>query len=103
MFCRWCGSSLPEGAETCPKCGKPASLPSDSDVFSRESVDKVVADTTRAARDLAAAAARFTEKLAAQVKATADDPKGSASRAARRVARDLDAAREEIEKAFRDL
>jgi ribosomal protein L40E len=103
MFCRWCGTQLPENAEKCPKCGKAADLPPDAEHTSRDSVDRVVADATRAARDLSAAAARFTERLSAKMGAAADDPKGAASRAARRVARDLDAAREEIEKALRDL
>jgi hypothetical protein len=103
MYCRWCGTQLPDAAKTCPKCGKPASLASDFDPAARDAVDRVIADTTRAAKDLAAASARFTERLASKMQAAADDPKGTATRAARRIARDLDEAREEIEKALRDL
>jgi len=103
MFCRWCGTHLPEGAGTCPKCGKPTSMTSEGERSSPEAVDRIVAEAARAARDLTAAAARFTERLATKMQARADGPKGGAARAARRVARDLDAAREEIEKALRDL
>jgi uncharacterized Zn finger protein (UPF0148 family) len=103
MFCRWCGTQLPEGAVNCPSCSKPTSVPSDNRAAESDSFDRVVAETTRAARELTAAAARLTERLAKNMQATADDPKGTATRAARRVARDLDAAREEIEKALRDL
>jgi hypothetical protein len=101
MYCRWCGTQLPEGAATCPKCSKPTSdtpAGAHSDTF-----DRVIADTTRAARDLSAAAARLTDRLAKEMAATAEDPKGTATRVARRVARDLDAAREDIENALRDL
>jgi uncharacterized Zn finger protein (UPF0148 family) len=103
MFCRWCGSPLADGAETCPKCGKSTSVTSDEERTTRDAVDRAVDDTARAARDLTAAALRFTDKLSSKLKEAADDPKGTANRTARRVARDLDAAREEIEKAFRDL
>ncbi len=103
MFCRWCGTQLPEGATSCPKCGKLAGGAADAVGPGRETVDQVVAEASRAARDLTAAAARLTERLAARMQAAADDPKGTAARAARRVARDLDAAREEIEKTLRDL
>jgi hypothetical protein len=103
MFCRWCGAVLPEGAAACPKCGKPTSVAGDVEKTTRDTVDSVIADATRAAKDITAAAAQLSEKLAARLRSAADDPKGSVSRAARRVARDLDNAREEIEKALRDL
>jgi hypothetical protein len=89
--------------ETCPKCGKITPSGPDTERSSRDAVERAVADTTRAAHDLAAAATRFSERLAVKMKAAADDPKGTATRTARRVARDLDTAREEIEKALRDL
>ena len=103
MFCRFCGAALPEAAATCPKCSKPTSIPPDPSRTSREVVDRVVEETSRAARDLADAAGRFTDRLAVKMKAAADDPKGTAERTARRVARDLDRARAEIEKALKDL
>jgi len=103
MFCRWCGTQLPEGAMSCPKCGKSATGAADPERSGHETVDQVVADATRAARDLTVAAARLTERLATRMHAAAEDPKGTATRAARRVARELDAAREEIEKTLRDL
>ncbi|MCI4373625.1 MAG: hypothetical protein L3K02_08310 [Thermoplasmata archaeon] len=92
-----------DGVETCPKCGKLNAFPSEGDSSSRETMDRVVADATRAARDLTAAAARLTDRLGKKMQAAADDPKGTATRAARRVAHDLDSAREEIEKALKDL
>ncbi|MGA8275685.1 MAG: zinc ribbon domain-containing protein [Thermoplasmata archaeon] len=103
MFCRWCGTQLPDRVETCPKCGKRESRVSDSEDSGRDAVDRAVADTTRAARDLAAVAAQFSDRLATRMKAAADDPKGTATRTARRIAHDLDAARERIEKALQDL
>ena len=103
MFCRWCGALLPADAATCPQCSKPTSESNERSEPMTDSFDRVVADTTRAAKDLTAAASRLTERLAKEMQATADDPKGTATRVARRVARDLDAAREEIEKALRDL
>jgi hypothetical protein len=103
MYCRWCATELPDGAEACPKCGKTTPLPSDADRTALDSIDRAVDDTTRAAKDLARAASQFTERLADKMKGAADDPKGTATRTARRIARDLDSAREEIEKAFREL
>ncbi len=103
MFCRWCGTQLADGDEKCPKCGKPVTLPGDAESASQDSVDRIVADTTRAARDFALAASQFTERLATKMRAAAEDPQGTATRTARRVARDLDRAREEIEKALKDL
>jgi hypothetical protein len=101
MYCRWCGTQLPDRAATCPTCSKPTSL--DQDRGNPDTFDRVIADTTRAARDLSAAAVRLTDRLAKEMAATAEDPKGTATRVARRVARDLDAAREDIENALRDL
>jgi hypothetical protein len=103
MFCRWCGAALPEGAATCPTCSRPTSLPTDAPARGPDPFDQVVSDTTRAARELTVAAAKLTERLAQQMQATAQDPRGATTRAARRVARDLDAAREAIENALRDL
>jgi zinc-ribbon domain len=103
MYCRWCGTALPEGATVCPKCGRPTGDVPAAGPAASDALDQAVTETKRAARDLASAAARFTERLSVEMQATAEDPKGTAKRVARKVAEDLDAAREEIEKALRDL
>jgi cell division septum initiation protein DivIVA len=101
MYCQWCGAELPAGAAKCPKCGKATS--SASGPTGTQDFDQIIADAKRAAKDLTTAAAQLTQRLGSKMQAAADDPKGSAHRVARRVAKELDAAREEIEKALREL
>ncbi|MCI4365419.1 MAG: zinc-ribbon domain-containing protein [Thermoplasmata archaeon] len=100
MFCRWCGSQLPDGSGSCPKCGKPTDGATPPN---RDTVSQVLEDTKRAALELMSATTRLTERVASKFEEGAHDPKGTATRAARRVAHELDVAREEIEKAFREL
>ena len=110
MYCQFCGKELPAGAAVCPSCGKavgwaapgPVGAPSPASPHpsAGDTVDALVADTQRAARDLAVATARVSKILLTKADEVAKDPKGSAKRAARRAAEELDKARKEIERAL---
>jgi hypothetical protein len=114
MFCPFCGKDLPEGASACPFCGKdpgsafPGSTgpsPSKNAASSRvnESVDALVADTKRAALDLAVMSARVSRKLITKADEMAKDSPAAAKKAARIAAEQLDKARKEIEAALENL
>ncbi|HTP54830.1 MAG TPA: hypothetical protein VML94_07760 [Thermoplasmata archaeon] len=60
-------------------------------------------ESKRAAKDLAVASARLTKHLLAKAGTAARDPKGSASKAARRVGKELEAASQQIDKILKDL
>ncbi|HEV2166114.1 MAG TPA: zinc ribbon domain-containing protein [Thermoplasmata archaeon] len=115
MFCQFCGKELPASANACPACGKPVSAPSTGAPNTAgmpppppppprptagDTVDALVAETERAARDLAQATAKVSKMLFAKADEVTKDPKGSAKKAVRRAAVELDKARKEIERAL---
>ena len=62
-----------------------------------------MSDTKRAAKDLASSAAKLSERLLSKAGVAAKDPKGSAKKAAKRVAHELEEAAHEIDRIVRDL
>lgn len=102
MYCAQCGKELPQNASACPACGfalhgAPSTPPGG------DSVDQVLSETKRAARELAEASARLSKRLVVKAQTAAKDPGGSAKRAAHRVAKELDAAAHEIDRILKDL
>jgi hypothetical protein len=57
----------------------------------------------RAAKDLAANAARLSRRLGAEAEIAAKDPSGSAKRVAKKVAHELDSVAKEVDKILKDL
>lgn len=104
MYCQHCGQELPSGALTCPSCGAatPAGA-SRSGGSPPPSLEDVLSETKRAAQDLAASAARLSERLLSKAGVAAKDPKGSAKKAVKRVAKELEGAAREVDRIVRDL
>jgi cell division septum initiation protein DivIVA len=102
MFCPQCGKEIPSGSPTCPACGYLA-VPQPASKSSPDSIDDVVAELKRAAKDLARSAAALSGRVVDKAGDAAKDPKGSAKRVTRKVAQELDHASKEIERILRDL
>ena len=99
MYCAQCGKELPASAVTCPACGSPsASVPRSGDT-----IDQVLNDTKRAAKELAEATAKLSRRLVEKAQTAAKEPRASAKKAAKRVAKELDSAAKEIDRILRDL
>ena len=101
MYCQACGKELPSGAPTCPACG--ARLGSAPTAGSPDPLASAVADLQRAAKDLAANAARLSRRLASEAEIAAQDPSGSARKVAKKVANELENVSRDVEKILRDL
>jgi hypothetical protein len=102
MYCQSCGKELPTGSATCPFCGFAAPAPGRR-AGSSSSLDDVLFETKRAAQDLASSAAKLSERLLTKAGYAAKDPKGSAKKAVKRVAEELEGAAREIDRIVRDL
>lgn len=102
MYCQTCGKELPGGATSCPSCHAtvfyPPPPPNPSDPL-----DQILSDVKHAASDLLAGSARLSGRLADHAEAAAKDPSGSAKKAARRVAKELDAAAKEVDRVLKGL
>ncbi len=104
MYCQNCAHELPSGATACPSCGfaVPGSG-SHAGSSGPSSLDQVLHETKRAAQDLAASAGKLSERLLAKAGTAAKDPTGSAKKAVKRVAHELEEASREIDRILRDL
>jgi signal transduction histidine kinase len=71
--------------------------------MSDPSIDQTVEELKRAAKDLATASARLSQRLLEKAGTAAKDPKGTARRAAETASHELDAAANEIRRLLRDL
>jgi hypothetical protein len=102
MNCANCGSELLPTSAYCHACGRAVSRtgPTPS---TTPGLDHLVADASRAARELAEAAGRLATKAAEKADRAAHDPGASAQRALKRVQDELDRARVEIEKTLKEL
>jgi len=60
-------------------------------------------EATTAARDLVRASARLTRRILEKADRAAKDPKGSATRAAKRAAKELESASHEIDQLLKKL
>jgi hypothetical protein len=103
MYCVYCGKEIGDADSKCPGCGKEVVRPVPPSGSTRDALGQMLADTERAARDLALGAARLSEKVASKAKRAAEDPGEAARKTARRVSEELDRARRDLEKVLRDL
>ena len=114
MYCSQCGHELPTNATACPACGyssvgtsPPPAAASSTNAppppSSGDTVDQILTETKKAAHELADASARLSKRLVARAQTAAKDPTGSAKKAAKRVAKELDAAAKEIDRILKSL
>jgi zinc-ribbon domain len=101
MYCQNCGKELPPDARSCGGCG--AVVPTGHRPKPTPTVHQLVTETRRVARDLMSATAQLSREAAHQAEAAGRDPKGTAKRAAHRVAKELDDAAKEIERILKEL
>jgi hypothetical protein len=100
---------MPEGASVCPACGRsgPSAASFQASAAgsgtSTDSIEKLVAETKRAAMDLARASARVSERLLARAESATKGSGISAREAARKASKGLERARKEIERALDEL
>ena len=66
-------------------------------------LEQALSDSKRAAKELAVASARLTKHLIQKAETAAKDPPGTATRAVKRLAEELEAATHEVERILKDL
>lgn len=66
-------------------------------------VEQALAETKRAAKDLAEATARLTKRLLAKADTAAKDPAGSVEKAVKTVAHELDSLTKEIDRLLKKV
>jgi hypothetical protein len=99
MQCEECGKEIPPGSPTCPACGHFA-MPRGAN---SPTLDDAVSEVKRAAKEFAAATASLSRHVVAKAGDAAKDPTGTAKRATRRAAEELDKAARDVERILRDL
>lgn len=103
MYCQGCGRELPSGVLTCPACGFATSVPGAAPSARTGSVDELVADLKRTAKELARDAAKLSQRAVDKAGEVARDPSNAAKRVSKKVADELDKAAQEIDRILRDL
>jgi hypothetical protein len=104
MFCYACGKPLPEGAQACPACGTRVPVPPPPPGPAQTNpTDQIIADLKRSAKDLGAASARLSKRLAEKADSAAHDPKGSAKRVAHRINEAAETLAHDVDKLLQDL
>ncbi len=104
MYCQNCAHELPSGATACPACGYAVpGMGAHAGSSAASSIDQVLHDTKQAAKELAASAGKLSERLVAKAGTAAKDPAGSAKKAVKRVAHELEEAAHEIDRIVREL
>jgi hypothetical protein len=71
--------------------------------MSEDELEKALGESKRAAQELVRASARLTKHLLAKAEIAAKDPKGSATKAVRKVSQELEAASREVDRILREL
>jgi uncharacterized Zn finger protein (UPF0148 family) len=103
MNCAQCGAGLSEGATTCPSCGAAVVRPAATPAPGPASLDQLLAETKRAAKDLASSTAQLSKRLLTKAETAAKDPAAAAKKVARRAAKELEAAAREVDRILKDL
>jgi HEPN domain-containing protein len=103
MYCQGCGRELPTGNLTCPACGFSNHAPGTAAPPPASSVEDLVADLKRTAKELARDAAKLSQRVVDKAGEVARDPPKSAKRVSKKVAEELDKAAKEIDRIIRDL
>jgi uncharacterized Zn finger protein (UPF0148 family) len=102
MQCTACGTPLADGSLFCHRCGR-AVAPPPPPGSPTPGIDRLVEDASKAARDLALAAAQLAQRAAAKAERAARDPKGSGHRAMERLESEIEQAKRDLKKAFDSL
>ena len=68
-----------------------------------DSLDDVLRETKRAAKDLAVASAKLSKRVLTKAETAARNPSRAARRVGNRVAKELEAASKEIDRILKDL
>lgn len=91
MYCAHCGATLPEGTTVCGSCGFTTTTPAPAPSGSRSSdpVEELLQETRRAVKDLAAATAKLSKRVATHADELAKDPSGTARRARDRLKKEI--------------
>ncbi len=66
-------------------------------------LEQALGETKKAAKDLAVATARLTKRILHKADRAAQNPTASVEKAARKVAKELDAMAKEIDRLLKDL
>jgi len=103
MYCQGCGRELPSGVLTCPGCGFANQDPGATSSARTGSVDELVADLKRTAKELARDAAKLSQRAVDKAGEVARDPPKTAKRVSKKVAEELDKAAQEIDRILREL
>ena len=68
-----------------------------------DTLNQALYEAKRAAKDLASASANLSKRLLARAEGAAKDPEGSAKKATRLVAKELEAAAKEVDRILKNL
>ena len=104
MYCYNCGKAVPAGAASCPACGVVVLQPPPTRSGAAPGpVEGAVTDLRRAAKELAGAAQRLSDRVAAEAEQAAKDPAASARRITRRVADDVQHLAQDVDRLLEKL
>ena len=103
MNCTQCGGLLPESATSCPSCGAAVTHSAPPAAIGSASLDRLLADTKRAAKDLASSTAELSKRLLSKAETAAKNPPAAAKKVAQRAAKELEAAAQEVDRILKDL
>jgi len=98
MFCSKCGKELPGDAAICPACGGRVAAATPA-----LTIDELVVEAKRVARDLSNAAAQVSKEVLRGAGEARKDPKGTTKRAVRKAAKELESAVDEIDRLIKRL
>lgn len=101
MNCPQCGAALPPAAANCPSCGTKVDRATPPPPPA--SLEQLLGETKRAARDLASSTAQLSKRLLTKAEIVAKDPTKSAKKVAQRAAKELEAAAREVDRILKDL
>lgn len=102
MFCSNCGKELPAGTSRCPACGF-VTMGTAAPGPVRDTVDDLVAEAKRMTHELTDLAKKVSSRAVAGTEAAVKDPGGTARKAARKAADELEAAIKEVDRVLRQI
>jgi zinc ribbon protein len=105
MKCSNCNAELTEGALFCSQCGRAvgSAPPASPGGRPTDSLEQIIHEASRAAKEAAVTAARFSKKAFEKADVAMQHPGTTAKSVARRAIKELDEARKDLEKVIDDL
>lgn len=103
MNCTKCGAGLPQGATSCPSCGASVAGAAPAPGPAPASLEELLSETKRAAKDLASSTAQLSKRLFTRAETATKEPRVTAKKVAQRAAKELEAAAREVERILKDL